>query len=162
MFCAAEVPSLQRVLSAGKASAASRCSRRSTDARTKKARIIHVRRRYVTVDQLRRAIAIVTNGTLIACNPAIWGEGTTACASDSKHFWAWDQNLTTQWHVRYGGRGIKSLCIHSQLKSPSSSEVAAMIEGVIGHCTEIVNRPSVRRQPWPKRGCFRVLSSLGV
>jgi TnpA family transposase len=47
--------------------------------------------------------------------------------------------------LRYGGRGImiywhverKSLCIHSQLKSPASSEVAAMIEGVIRHCTEM-------------------------
>ena len=36
------------------------------------------------------------------------------------------------WHVER-----KSLCIHSQLKSPSSSEVAAMIEGVIRHCTEM-------------------------
>jgi len=107
--------------------------------------LVYVRRRYITADQLRQAIATVTNGTLIARNPAIWGEGTTACASDSKHFGAWDQNLTTQWHVRYGGRGImiywhverKSLCIHSQLKSPSSSEVAAMIEGVIRHCTEM-------------------------
>jgi TnpA family transposase len=69
----------------------------------------------------------------------------TACASDSKHFGAWEQNLTTQWHVRYGGRGImiywhverNSLCIHSQLKSPSSSEVASMIEGVVHHCTEM-------------------------
>ena len=107
--------------------------------------LAYVRRRYIGVDALRRAIAIVTNGTLHARNPAIWGDGTTACASDSKHFGAWDQNLTTQWHVRYGGRGImiywhverKSLCIHSQLKSPSSSEVASMIEGVIRHCTEM-------------------------
>jgi len=52
---------------------------------------------------------------------------------------------STQWHVRYGGRGVmiywhverKSLCIHSQLKSPSSSEVASMIEGVLHHCTEM-------------------------
>jgi len=36
------------------------------------------------------------------------------------------------WHVER-----KSLCIHSQLKSPSSSEVAAMIEGVIRHLTEM-------------------------
>jgi TnpA family transposase len=107
--------------------------------------LAYVRRRYLNVDALRRAIAIVTNGTLRARNPAIWGDGTTACASDSKHFGAWDQNLTTQWHVRYGGRGImiywhverKSLCIHSQLKSPSSSEVASMIEGVVHHCTEM-------------------------
>jgi TnpA family transposase len=107
--------------------------------------LAYARRRYITPDRLRQAIAIVANGTLRARNPAIWGDGTTACASDSKHFGAWDQNLTTQWHVRYGGRGImiywhvekKSLCIHSQLKSPSSSEVAAMIEGVIRHCTEM-------------------------
>ena len=32
---------------------------------------------------------------------------------------------------------VKSLCIHSQLKSPSSSEVASMIEGVLRHCTEM-------------------------
>jgi TnpA family transposase len=107
--------------------------------------LIYVRRRYINVDALRRAIAAVANGTLAARDPMIWGEGTTACASDSKHFGAWDQNLTTQWHVRYGGRGVmiywhverKSLCIHSQLKSPSSSEVASMIEGVLHHCTEM-------------------------
>lgn len=26
----------------------------------------------------------------------IWGDGTTACASDSKKFGAWDQNLLTE------------------------------------------------------------------
>lgn len=105
----------------------------------------YVRHRYINVPALREAIAIVTNGTLAARNPAIWGDGTNTCASDSKHFGAWDQNLTTQWHVRYGGRGVmiywhverKSLCIHSQLKSPSSSEVASMIEGVLRHCAEM-------------------------
>ena len=84
--------------------------------------LAYVRRRYLTADGLRRAIAIIANGTLHARNPAVWGDGTTACASDSKHFGAWDHNLTTQWHIRYGGRGImiywhverKSLCIHSQ------------------------------------------------
>ena len=75
----------------------------------------------------------------------IWGEGTTACASDSKKFGASDQNLMTEWHARYGGRGVmiywhvdrKSTCIYSQLKRCSSSEVAAMIEGVLRHCTEM-------------------------
>ncbi len=107
--------------------------------------LLYARRRYITVEQLREAVATVANGTLRARDPLIWGEGTNACASDSKHFGAWDQNLTTQWHVRYGGRGVmiywhverKSLCIHSQLKSPSSSEVASMIEGVLRHCTEL-------------------------
>jgi TnpA family transposase len=51
----------------------------------------------------------------------------------------------TEWHARYGGRGIMiywhvekhSVCIYSQLKTCSSSEVAAMIEGVLRHCTEM-------------------------
>jgi TnpA family transposase len=85
------------------------------------------------------------NATLAVRSPEIWGEGTTACASDSKKFGAWDQNLMTEWHIRYGGRGVmiywhverKSLCIYSQLKRCSSSEVAAMIEGVLRHCTDM-------------------------
>ena len=60
----------------------------------------------------------------------ISGEGTTACASDSKKFGAWDQNLITEWHVCFGRRGAmnywhverKSTAIHSQLKTCSSSK----------------------------------------
>ena len=127
--------------------------------------LVYVRRRYITPDRLRRAIAIVTNGTLHARNPAIWGDGTTACASDSKHFGAWDQNLTTQWHVRYGGRGImiywhverKILCIHSQLK------IALLLRGRVddrGRDPPLHRdggRPPIRRQPWPEHGRLRVL-----
>ena len=51
----------------------------------------------------------------------------------------------TEWHVRYGRPGImiyrhterKSACIYSQLKTCSSSEVTAMIEGVLRHCTDM-------------------------
>jgi TnpA family transposase len=51
----------------------------------------------------------------------------------------------TEWHIRYGGRGVmiywhvekKSACIYSQLKTCSSSEVAAMIEGLLRHCTDM-------------------------
>src|SRR4051794_15394655 len=83
--------------------------------------LVYARRRYITGDRLRQAIATVTIGTLRIRDPGIWGEGTTACASDSKHFGAFDQNLTTQWHVRYGGRRAlvyrhvpeKTPCIHS-------------------------------------------------
>ena len=94
---------------------------------------------------MRRAIAIVADGTLHARNPAIWGDRTTACASDSKHFGAWDQNLTTQWHIRYGGRGVmiywhveqQSLCIHSHSSRHRRRKWPSMIEGVIHHCTEM-------------------------
>ena len=105
----------------------------------------YIRRRYITKEQLRSAIAQLCNGIFRIRTPALWGEGTTACASDSKKFGAWDQNLMTEWHVRYGGPGVmiywhvekNSVCIYSQLKACSSSEVAAMIEGVLRHDTEM-------------------------
>jgi TnpA family transposase len=49
----------------------------------------------------------------------------------------------TEWHQRYGGPGVmiywhverKSVCVYSQLKTCSSSEVAAMMEGLLRHGT---------------------------
>jgi len=107
--------------------------------------LLYVRRRFIHKEQLRNAIATVVNAIFDARNPQVWGEGTTVCANDSKKFGAWDQNLMTEWHIRYGGRGVmiywhvekNSTCIYSQLKTCSSSEVAAMIEGLLRHCTEM-------------------------
>lgn len=107
--------------------------------------LLHTRRRYIDTDALRDATRRVVNATLAVRHPRVWGEGTTACASDSKQFGAFDQNLMTEWHVRYGGRGVMiywhvergSVCIHSRLRRCSSSEVAAMIEGVLRHDTEM-------------------------
>jgi len=106
--------------------------------------LLHTRRRYVDAASLRDATRRVVNATLAVRDPTLWGEGTTACAADSTHFGALDQNLMTEWHVRYGGRGVMiywhvdtgSVCIHSSLKRCSSSEVASMIEGVLRHDTD--------------------------
>jgi TnpA family transposase len=107
--------------------------------------VLYVRRKYITKEQLRTAIGRVCNAIFTVRHPHLWGEATTACASDAKKFGAWDQNLMTEWHVRYGGPGVmvywhveeRSVCIYSQLKSCSSSEVAAMIEGVLRHETDM-------------------------
>jgi len=105
----------------------------------------YIKIKFINKDNLRAAISEVVNATLKIRNPNIWGSATTTCASDSKKFDAWDQNLRTEWHNRYHGRGImiywhvekKSLCIYSQVKSCSSSEVASAIEGVLRHCTDV-------------------------
>ncbi|QQM26557.1 Tn3 family transposase [Elizabethkingia sp. M8] len=107
--------------------------------------LLLVRKSYIYRTALREAIGKIANAIFKIRNPDIWGEGTTTCASDSKKFGSWDQNLMTEWHIRYGGRGVmiywhverKSTCIYSQLKRCSSSEVASMIEGVLRHCTEM-------------------------
>lgn len=105
----------------------------------------YIRRKFLSKSALRLAIQDVANAIFRCRLPEIWGDGTTTCASDSKQFGAWDQNLMTEWHSRYGGRGVmiywhvekKSVCIYSQLKRCSSSEVAAMIQGVLQHCTDM-------------------------
>jgi TnpA family transposase/putative NIF3 family GTP cyclohydrolase 1 type 2 len=105
----------------------------------------YTRRRYLHKEHLRAAIAQVVNALLHVRLEAIWGEATSTCASDSKKFHAVDQNLLTQWHARYRGPGVlvywhverRSVCIYSQLKSCTSPEVAAMLEGVLRHCTDM-------------------------
>ena len=114
--------------------------------------LLYVKRRYIHAEPLRAAIAEVANAIFDVRQPHIWGEGTTACASDSKKFGAWDQNLMTEWHIRYRGRGVmiywhvekNANCIYSQLKRCSASEVGAMIKGVLHHCTQMsVNKQYV-------------------
>jgi TnpA family transposase len=71
--------------------------------------------------------------------------GKRDCASDSKRCGAWDQNLLPEWHVRYGGPDVmiywhvekSAMYIYSQLKACSSSEVAARLEGVLRHRTDM-------------------------
>lgn len=103
----------------------------------------HVRKHFITVDNLRAAVTKLVNVTFTARDTSWWGRGT-ACASDSKKFGSWSSNFMTEYHARYGGNGVmiywhverKNVCIYSQLKSCSSSEVAAMIEGLLRHCTD--------------------------
>lgn len=85
----------------------------------------------------------IANATFQIRQQAIWGESSTAVASDSTHMGAFDQNLLTEWHSRYRGRGVliywhverKAMAIHSQLISCTASEVAAMVEGAMHHGT---------------------------
>jgi len=104
-----------------------------------------VRHLFVNRGNMRAALVRLVNATFAAREEGWWGSGT-ACASDSRKFGAWSSNFMTEWHQRYRGPGVmiywhverKSVCIYSQLKSCSASEVASMIEGVLRHCTEMV------------------------
>ena len=108
----------------------------------------YARRRYLTVEACRQAARIIANATFASRQAALWGEGTTAVASDSTHFSAFDQNIFTEWHSRYrrAKRGVLiywtvdvagSMAVHSQLISCSASEVHAMVEGAMRHGTDI-------------------------
>jgi TnpA family transposase len=108
----------------------------------------YARRRYLTVEACRQAARIIASATFASRQAALWGEGTTAVASDSTHFSAFDQNIFTEWHSRYrrAKRGVLiywtvdvagSMAVHSQLISCSASEVHAMVEGAMRHGTDM-------------------------
>jgi len=107
--------------------------------------LMYVRQRYVTRQALQNAIAQVCNAIFEMRLVSVWGETTTTCASDSKHFPASNQNLLTGWHARYRASGVTiywhvekhSACIFSQLKSCDSSEVSSMLNGMLRHCTDM-------------------------
>ena len=103
----------------------------------------YVRRRFLSAEAARAMAIELANATFAARQQTIWGAGSTAVASDSTHVGAFDQNIFTQWHSRYGGRGVmiywhverRSMAIHSQLLDCTASEVAAMVEGAMHHGT---------------------------
>jgi TnpA family transposase len=104
----------------------------------------YVRKHYLSVEALRHANTAVVNKILALRDPRLWGEGH-ACASDGKRFESWRQNLMTEWRSRYRGYGVlvywhvetNAVYIYSQLRNFAFSEVAAMIEGLIRHDTEM-------------------------
>ncbi|WP_250311133.1 Tn3 family transposase [Rickettsia endosymbiont of Oedothorax gibbosus] len=105
----------------------------------------YVKKRHINATNIRNAIRTMVNNVLKTRNPDVWGEATTTVACDSTHLFAWDQNLMSEWHFRYGKKGVmiywhvdkKSLCIYSQLKDCTSSEVGSMIKGIIDHDTDM-------------------------
>ena len=107
--------------------------------------LLYIRQRFIHKNALRAATRAIADATNRVRATDIWGDGSSSCASDSTQFASWDQNLMTEWHQRYGGRGVmiywhvdaRTTCIHSQLKQVSSSEVASMIEGVLHHGTDL-------------------------
>lgn len=106
----------------------------------------YIKRKLINQDDLREAITKVVNAIFRIRDTKIWGEATTACASDSRKFTSWDQNIMTEWHARYKGPGVmiywhvskQSICIYSQLKTCSSSEVASMLQGIISQSSDML------------------------
>jgi TnpA family transposase len=107
--------------------------------------LLYVRKTYFSPEALRNANGAVVNKLLALRNPRLWGEGASSCASDGSRFESWKQNPMTEWRSRYKGYGVmvywhvetNAVSIYSHTKSFSSSEIAAMIEGLVRHDTEM-------------------------
>jgi TnpA family transposase len=106
----------------------------------------YARRRFLSVPGARQVARMIANATFAVRQSWLWGQGTTAVASDSTHFSAYDQNIFTEYHSRYkrAKRGVLiywtvdttgGMAIYSQHLSCSASEVHAMVEGAMRHET---------------------------
>ena len=88
----------------------------------------------------------IANATFAARQAVAVGRGLDRGGVGLHPLPAWDQNIFTEWHSRYGGRGVLiywhvekagSMAVHSQLLECSASEVHAMVEGAIRHGTDM-------------------------
>ena len=68
--------------------------------------LLYTRQRFIHKTALKDATRRIADATYRIWNADIWGDGGTSCASDSTQLSSWDQNLMTEWHQRYGGRGV--------------------------------------------------------
>ncbi len=105
----------------------------------------HIKKFFVNKDDLRESIDTVVNAIFKMRNPNIWRSLSTACAADSKQFGCYSKNLLTEWSPRHHNSGVmiywhvndQYICVYSQLKSCTSSEVAAMLQGIIDQDTDM-------------------------
>jgi TnpA family transposase len=127
--------------------------------------LLYVRRRFLPPEAVRQSSAVVVNRLFEARLPQLWGEDITAWASAARHCRAWDPKLLTEWQARDGQPGMriswhverKAACSYAQLKTCSSSAGAAMLEGVLRHCTTM----EVDRQYGDRHGPSAVAFAFG-
>jgi len=107
----------------------------------------YIRRRYVTIQACRDAARAIANATFAARHAWLWGQGTTAVASDSTHFSAFDQNIFTEWHSRYRRAGFGGIAYHyvsdyyialfSRFVPCGAWEAIYIIDGLLANASEV-------------------------
>ena len=63
-----------------------------------------VNRRHISLNSLNAALTDVINRYNVLGLPKLWGDGTTASADGTKYD-IYEQNLLSEYHIRYGGYG---------------------------------------------------------
>lgn len=65
---------------------------------------MNVNRRHVSAEKLNAALTDVINRYNVLSLPKLWGDGTAAAADGTKYD-LYEQNLLSEYHIRYGGYG---------------------------------------------------------
>ena len=106
--------------------------------------ISFVNRRHVSVDKLNAALVDIINRYNVLKLPGIWGDGTTSAADGTKYE-LYEENLLSEYHIRYGGYGGIAyhhvsdtyIALFSHFISCGTWEAVYIIEGLLKNCSEI-------------------------
>jgi hypothetical protein len=103
-----------------------------------------VNRRHVTVDKLNAALVDIINRYRVLNLPSVWGDGKSAAADGTKYE-LYEENLLSEYHIRYGGYGGIAyhhvsdtyVALFSQFISCGTSEAVYIIEGLLKNSSEL-------------------------
>lgn len=103
-----------------------------------------VNRRHVIIDKLNAALVDIINRYNVLNLPGIWGEGKSAAADGTKYE-LYEENLLSEYHIRYGGYGGIAyhrvsdtyVALISQFISCGTSEALYIIEGLYKNLSDI-------------------------
>lgn len=103
-----------------------------------------VNRRHVTIDKLNAALVDIINRYNVLNLPGVWGEGKSAAADGTKYE-LYEENLLSEYHIRYGGYGGIAyhhvsdtyVALFSQFISCGTSEALYIIEGLYKNLSDI-------------------------
>ena len=103
-----------------------------------------VNRRHVTVDKLNAALVDIINRYNALNLPSVWGDGKSAAADGTKYE-LYEENLLSEYHIRYGGYGGIAyhhvsdtyVALFSQFISCGTWEAVHIIEGLLKNASDI-------------------------
>lgn len=103
-----------------------------------------VNRRHFSIDGLNAALVDIINRYNVLNLPSVWGEGNSAAADGTKYE-LYEENLLSEYHIRYGGYGGIAyhhvsdtyVALISQFISCGTSEALYIIEGLYKNLSDI-------------------------
>lgn len=100
--------------------------------------LMNLNRRHVSIEQLNKAITDIINRYNVLDLPSLWGQGDSAAADGTKYD-VREQNLLSEYHIRYGGYGgiayhhvaDKYIALFSHFIPCGTWEAVYIIEGLL-------------------------------
>lgn len=106
--------------------------------------ISFINRRHITIDGLNKAINDIINRYNVLDLPRLWGQGNVAAADGTKYD-VREQNLLSEYHIRYGGYGgiayhhvaDKYIALFTHFIPCGTWEAVYIIEGLLKNFSEL-------------------------